>query len=219
MTGVKAKLKVVLQADDTVVAESEDAGLWQRVLMAINKGAGDLGALDHVSLVESVEKRTIASHASPGESPDAGGDEAVARFAKLLGLDVATVVGACAPSQTSPYLTLDMHCWNSLKDQTPSRGPGSVSPLAIAATLLALWMQAAKLGNVSQGEAQKVLSTINLRDANPTRSIRGADWLQARSGGVIVVNPARIKRAIALARAFCAQDWRSDTGWKGSVAE
>lgn len=219
MTGVKAKLKVVLQADETVVAESGDAGLWQRVLMAINKGADDPGALDHVLPIGSVEKKTTVSHLSQGGSPDAGGDEAVARFAKLLGLDVATVVGACAPAQTSPYLTLDMHCWNSLKDQTPPRGPGSVSPLAIAATLLALWMQAAKLGNVSQGEAQKVLSTINLRDANPTRSIRGADWLQARSGGVIVVNPARIKRAIALARAFCAQDWRSDTGWKGSVAE
>jgi hypothetical protein len=87
----------------------------------------------------------------------------------------------------------------------------------MAATLLTLWMQTAKLGNTTQAEAQKVLGTINLRDANAQRSIQTADWLQARTGGVIVVNPARIKKALAIARAFCMQDWKTDLAWKGVI--
>lgn len=35
---LKAKLTVALKANDVVVAELEDPGLWQRVLAAINVG-------------------------------------------------------------------------------------------------------------------------------------------------------------------------------------
>lgn len=34
----KAELKVILKADDTVVAESVDPSLWQNILVAINNG-------------------------------------------------------------------------------------------------------------------------------------------------------------------------------------
>jgi hypothetical protein len=91
--------------------------------------------------------------------------------------------------------------------------------MAVAATLLSLWKQSAKLGNATQAEAQKVLETINLNDKNPTRSVAGAEWLKALGGGSVVVNPARSKRAVAIARAFCQQDWQSDMTWKGGAAE
>lgn len=218
MTGVKATLKVILQANDTIVAESEDPALWQEVLLAINK-VGDetnLSSLDTKG--EGAQRGTVGeSHSTELHRGHGGAD--VGQFARLLGIDAASVQGACSPSRVSPYLTLDMHCWNAMKDQTPPRGPGSLSPIAISATLLALWMQTAKLGNATQAEAQKVLGTINLRDANAARSIQGAEWLQARSGGVIVVNPARIKRAVAIAKAFCSQDWKTDLSWKGSGTE
>ena len=38
MASVKATLTVCLKANDVVVAELEDPGLWQRVLAAINMG-------------------------------------------------------------------------------------------------------------------------------------------------------------------------------------
>lgn len=220
MSGVKAKLKVVLQADETVVAESEDAGLWQRVLLAINNkgaGGGDPSLLDDADASTPSARRPDPRRT--GDLPTAGNGDDVARFARAVGISADTIEGACAPSRTSPYLTLDMHCWNAMKEQTPPRGPGSISPIAAAATLLSLWMQTAKLGAATQAEAQKVLGTINLRDANAARSIQAAEWLQGRAGGVIVLNPARAKRAVAVARAFCSQDWKSDLTWKGGSAE
>lgn len=203
MSGVKATLKVVLQANDTVVAESEDAALWQRVLLAINKGnLGESGAL---ALEEGIPP--IRKQGPTRTHLDSSADDEVSRFAEVLGISSETLVGACAPAKESPYLTLDMHCWNTLKEQTPPRGQGSVSPMALAGTLLALWMQTARLGNATQAEAQKVLGTINLRDSNAVRSIKSTEWLQGRAGGVIVVNPAKSKKAVAVARAFCEQDW------------
>jgi hypothetical protein len=217
----KEELKVVLQADETVVAESDDAALWQRVLLAIN--SGDIASL----APPPAPTKTAGSRGIEGSSvqtsqfdaiPD-GVDEAVVRFAKNINASVEQVLGACSPSRESPYLTLDMHCWNSFKDETPARGPGSVGPMAMAATLLALWAQASKFGNATQAEAQKVLATINLRDPNAARAVAGTEWLQGRPGGVVVVNPARIRRAAALVRAFCQQDWKSDMTWKGGTAE
>jgi len=43
MASVKASLIITLKANDVVVAELEDAALWQRILAAIN--VGDSGAL------------------------------------------------------------------------------------------------------------------------------------------------------------------------------
>jgi hypothetical protein len=219
MSGVKAKLKVVLQADDTVVAESDDPALWQRVLVAINSGDID-GLVQAPAKADGSRQGEVSNQrvSQLGTLPE-GVDEAVARFAKSIGVSIEQVLGACSPSRESPYLTLDMHCWNTFKDETPPRGPGSIGPMALAATLLALWAQVSKFGSATQAEAQKVLGTINLRDPNASRAIAGTEWLQVRPGGVVVVNPARIRRASALARAFCQQDWRTDLTWKGSAAE
>jgi hypothetical protein len=213
MSGVKAKLKVVLQADETIVAESDDAALWQRILLAINGGAGRSDPLAGAPGAEAGDSDAAKVHKA--DENFGGESQELQRFAKWLGIAPSILQGACAPAKVSPYLTLDMHCWNAMKEQTPSRGIGSMSPMAIAGTLMALWMQSAKLGNATQAEGQKILATIGTRDSNPVRSIQSSDWLQGRAGGVIVINPARSKRAVAIARAFCSQDWRSDLAWKG----
>jgi hypothetical protein len=215
MSGVKAKLKVVLQADDTVVAESEDAGLWQRILLAINKGDGILDVAAQVNTPAAPASDNNRQQSNPAPY----GDDEMSKLARAIGTSTDNIQGACAPSKEAPYLTLDMHCWNTMKEQTPARGPGSVAPLAVAATLLALWKQAAKLTPPTQAECQKVLATINLRDTNAGRSVQASDWLQSRAGGVIVLNPARHKRAVSIAKAFCSQDWRSDQTWRGSQSE
>jgi hypothetical protein len=186
---VKAALRLVLMADETVVAESEDAGLWQKVLVAVNGG------------------QTAATLAgSQPEAPGLDGDVSVVQFAQELGVEVAQLRGACDPRIDPPYLTLDTRSWAALKKNTPKRGRGAVSPMALAATMLALWFRAAKLGTPTQAQAKVVLDALGATDKNPSRAIKLSDWLQARPGGVVAINPAQITRATQVARAFCLKE-------------
>jgi hypothetical protein len=98
-----------------------------------------------------------------------------------------------------------------MKKQLGKRGPTAVSAIVAAATLLGLWFQKAELGNPTQAQAQGVLGTINITDKNASRSIQNTSWLQGRSGGQIVLNPAEISRAVRLAKCFCTKDWAT---WK-----
>jgi hypothetical protein len=218
MENIKASLKVVLQANETIVAESSDAALWQRVFAAIT-------SLEQGTTVTQAAFSNTASKASNLLSPLPDdsisdtvntSDEFIRKFALALGLDTSTVIGACSPSTEPPYLTLDRHCWSTLKEKTPQRGGGSLSPMAMAATLLAIWAHHAKLGQIKQGDGQQVLATIDIRDNNALRSIKSADWLQSRSGGVIVINPAKMKKAVAVAKAFCSQEWSINPVFPGA---
>jgi len=98
-----------------------------------------------------------------------------------------------------------------MKKQLAKRGPFAISPVVAVATLLGLWFHKAGLGNPTQAQAHAVLGTINVTDKNASRSIQNTSWLQGRSGGQIVLNPAEISRAVRLAKCFCLKDW---TEWK-----
>jgi hypothetical protein len=199
---VKAKLTIILQADDTVVAETEDAALWQRVLQAINQGGK-----------HNLTENLVAPEFESGETPKAdlpGGGNAVDNLANELGIVREVLEGAAAPNMAEPYMHLDMHCWEAMKNQTPARGPSAYSPIAIAATLLTLWFRSAGLGNPTQAQAQAVLGTINLQDRNPGRGIQRSEWLQTRPGGMIVLNPAQASKALALAKSFCTKSWKTE---------
>ena len=197
---IKAKLRVVLHADDTIVAETDNAALWQKILLAINNGTSntELGGVPELDFGTNDQP----SRAQIGD--------AVEKFAKEMGLPRAEVEGACAPSTLEPYLHLDIHCWEAMKKQTAERGPTAFSAMAISSTLLALWFRAAGLGAPTQAQAQAVLATISVRDQNPSRGIERSDWLQSRQGGVVQINPANISRALALARSFCSKKWAKD---------
>lgn len=140
---------------------------------------------------------------APGDGLES--DVAVARFAQDIGVSVRDIKGACDPRTDVPYLTLDPRYWEALKRNTPARGRGAISPMALAATLIALWFRAAKLGTPTQAQAKAVLDTMDQEDKNPSRAIKISDWLQQKPGGGIALNPARITRAVQLARAFCLQ--------------
>ena len=212
MSQLKARLTVVLKADDVIVAEAENALLWQRVLKAINSGNTDL--------FEDAAKPTSPPVTDfpqpPAESPqtEVNSDiakSAVGKFSLQLGLQSNVVIGACDPNTTEPYLQLDMHNWSAVKTQLPERGLSALSPVVVAATLLGLWFRAANLGNPTQAQAQKVLATINVQDKNPSRGIKSAPWLQARPGGQVLINAAQVEKAILLAKCFCSKDWKP---WK-----
>jgi hypothetical protein len=196
---VKAKLVVVLKANDVVVAEAEDPALWQRVLAAINAGhraVASLGSLD-----ESL------SDPPPNDGSD---NSLVIKLAGQLGLTVEPVVAALDPKTASPYLTLSEHCWEAMKKKVPATGPTAMSPIVVAATLLACWFRVAGLGNPTQAQAQQVLGTINLGDGNPSRGIKRASWLQRRGGGQVALNPAEISRAMKVTAFFCSKQWEAE---------
>ena len=189
----KAKLKIILKANDTTVAESDDAVLWGKVLARINNPSKESGETTIVEEHEFVEER-------------AGG--AIGRFAQRLGITEAIVKGALDPSAEEPYLHLNTHCWEAMKKGTPKRGPESISPTGMASTLLALWLRDSGLNiQATQALAARVLETVGALDKNPSRGIKNTKWLQARAGGVVIINPAEISAAIAIAKAFCTKKW------------
>ncbi|QDW67677.1 hypothetical protein [Luteimonas granuli] len=206
---LKARMSVVLRANEVVVAEVEDAALWNAVFAAINSGSSSLlqaapvspvlaGPAAGGSVVETMARNTPVA-------------EPINKFAKELSVDLDVLIGACDPTPNDPYLRLDPHHWEKMRKELPARGVKALPPIVVAATILCLWSRHAALGSVTQAQAQSVLAAINSRDNNPTRGIAGASWLQARPGGQIVLNPSQISRAITIAKGFCEQDW---SAWK-----
>jgi len=210
MSSVKASLTVTLKADDVVVAEVEDPALWQQVLTAINSGSSKFAGQDQ-PLILPANNSAFDNSASAMS----GNGAFIGQFATQLGVEVPVVVGACAPTVDGTFMHLDPHCWEVMKRQLPARGILAVAPLAVPATLLALWFAKANLGIPTQAQAKTVLGTISVNDPNASRSIENTVWLQRRSGGQIVINPAQISQAVKLAKCFCSKDWSS---WKGTQA-
>lgn len=203
---LKARMSVVLKANEVIVAEVDDAGLWNAVFAAISSGSSTIASSVQQklplspadSVVETIVRNTPVT-------------EPINKFARELDIDLDLLVGACDPTPTEPYLHLDLHHWEKMKKELPARGPKAMAPIVLAATILCLWSRHAALGGVTQAQAQNVLGVINSRDNNASRGILGAEWLQARSGGQIVLNPSQISKAICVAKAFCSQDW---SAWK-----
>lgn len=195
---VKAKLKMRLYAGDVLVAESEDAALWQRVLAAITAGKSEIPEKEGNG-VGGPAVGGMVEHAAPASDPK------IAKLAELLDVSAAVVIGACGPSISLPYIHLESRYWESFKKSLPGRGPGSVSPIQLALTLLGLWFDIAGLGQPSQSDANAVLEGIHIKDKNASRSVKNCDWLVSRGNGV-VINPAEISRAIEIARAYCIRE-------------
>jgi hypothetical protein len=198
-TAVKADLIVILKANDVVVAEVKDAALWQQVLAVINGDKADLG--DAPVTTPPGKGSQIAGAAQGKEGTP------LELLAQQLGIDPALIQGACSPSMDAPHMHLDPHCWEDMKRQLPLRGAGTIAPIVLAATLLALWFQKTGLGSPTQAQAKAVLGTIGISDPNASRSIQNASWLQSRAGGQVLLNPAEISKAVKLAKGFCSKDW------------
>lgn len=187
---VRADLKVILQANEVVVAESDDQQLWQKVLAAINAGTVVVG--------------------KPGTESDIGSDAIddtdsnipISKFAKQLGITTEDAIGSCDPSLEPPYIHLDKHHWESLKKNTPKRGPNAVSATALTMTLLVLWKEIAGLEGPTMKEAKDVRETIGADDKSPARSVRNCEWLQDRNSR-IRLNPSQTSKAISITKAYC----------------
>ncbi len=195
----KANLRLILQADDKVVAESDDPRLWQLVLARLYgkpTEQGDQPCRDDVGNVSD----------APADSPPALSAQPTAAFARLIAVSPEEVAGAFRPRIELPFLTLDPHSWEAYRRQMPPRGPHAVGPAAIAGTLLALWGKAANLPDFSISDVVAVLRASGARDNFPRRTVKNCKWLQV-DGAKVLVNPARISHAKCVAKAFCKSDW------------
>ncbi len=190
---VKAKLQVVLKADDLVVAESEDEALWRAAFDAIIAGR---------PLANSPAQSAPLVPTATGPAPAGSRVEVLA---SELGLDVSIVDGACGPFFEAPYIHLNPHNFEALKKNTPQRGSGSIPATILAATLLALWFRAADLGQVKVDHIHDVLRTLGLADKNAPRALKNCPWFTMRGESIVVLNPAEITRAVAVARAYCTK--------------
>lgn len=191
---IKAKLKIVLKANDIDIAESSDPILWQRVLAAISTPKES---------TTGVNLGDISQNDTSDLSPPMG---ALAKLAKEIGVTIDILKGSCGPTDSAPFIHLDKHHWEAMKKATPARGSKAISPIALGSTLLILWKEQAELGNSTIKEAQKVLGTVGITDAHSDRSLNNCEWLQMR-GKNIIINPAQTSKAIELAKAYCTKEW------------
>lgn len=199
MANKTAKLTVILKADSTTVAESEDPILWQKVLSLIH------GENTNKSNLEN--KHSDPKGAKREDEVKYEDYSPLNLFCTKVEVTDSVLKGALDPLADPPYLHLDRHCWEAMKKQTPQRGKGAISPAALSATLLCLWFNEIGLGNPTQSQALAVLKTIGIIDKNASRGIKLTPWLQSRQGGIVVVNPSQISKAYAIVRSFCTKDW------------
>jgi hypothetical protein len=186
----KPDLIVKLFAGDTVVDESTDPALWQRVLSEIRGIGGAPAPQKEDDRVEEV---------SPNATP------AIRDFAKAISVTVEEIVGALGPTAEPPFIHLNSHDWEALKKNTPHRGPGSVPSAVLAATALVLWQKYGNAPDVTLQAVRATLGTIDLDDPNAARSISNCEWLQSK-GSRIVLNPSRSSAATRLLKAYCRRE-------------
>jgi len=191
---VKAKLKLILMADDVVVAESEDPDVWKTAFVGIHGGgstgggaSGDRTEHDTVEWVSEEDRLAVRA------------------FAKGLDVDVRDVLAACHPRTIAPYTFLSKECWEAFKRNTPERGRNAVSNAVLAATLLLLWAERIHLERVSLRDAYAVLRTIGARDEHASRAVENCSWLTVGFNR-IRLNPAEASKAVVVARAFCLKE-------------
>jgi hypothetical protein len=212
----KKRLRIALFANEELFCESSDPALWQAVFSAIY-GISAMPAPQSLAAPQSISgNQPVTQGFSGGSAPsraNPSGAPGLEGFASELGVEVAVLQGACDPTETEPFLQLDHDSWESFKTQLGDRGKHAVSPIVVAVTLLGLWLKQLGLGSASIAQAQKVLATIGVRDANAGRGISRADWLQSRPGGQVIIHPAKGSRARLFAACFCNNDW---TPWKNN---
>ncbi|MCK5586756.1 hypothetical protein KAJ02_11860 [Candidatus Bipolaricaulota bacterium] len=200
---IKATLRLILTADDVVVAESDDARIWQAAFQAIQ------GANVEQVLGTSAPDQDAGIDWVPEEER-----AAILSLASDLGIEPQALLSACHPRMIAPYIFLNKRYWEAFKHQTAERGRTAVSNAVLAISLLLLWGEKINLERVALRDGMAVLKTISARDEHASRAVENCPWLQ-KTMGKIVLNPEKVSRAIAVARAFCTQsapEWSEEEG-------
>lgn len=195
----KAHLKLILMADDVVVAETDDADIWRIAFQAIHGDGSSMG-------LERTREAELAEWVPENERV------AIRSLARDIGVDVRDLLSACHPRSVPPYIFLSRHHWEAFKRNTPERGRTAVSNAVLALTLLSLWAEKINTERITLRDGMAVLRAISARDEHARRAAENCPWLQF-SVGRVVLNPDRLSKAIAVAYAFCTMQepkWEDD---------
>jgi hypothetical protein len=207
---IKASLKVILMANDVVVAESEDPTIWQSVFTSITQG----GVIQSPSTQVQNEAQSTFSNtvAAPQEnapqsavSSDNSSGSPLNNLANELGISEDLIQAALSPEVEAPYFHLDHHCWEAYMKSNPSRGNKAIPPVALIATLLAGWFKHIKKEGLTTKECHNVLKQVHFTANNVNRSLRNSKWLQLKNNN-IVINPVETSKALDVFRAFCQKN-------------
>ncbi|MFW5804293.1 MAG: hypothetical protein ACOCWG_03570 [bacterium] len=185
---VKANLKIILKADDTIVAESDDPILWQKILISINSNNDQI---EEFSDTNNKESKELYSN-----------DDLIKSFANYLEIPIENVNAAISPTIEAPYIHIDKHYWEAIKKSLPARGATAIADVVIAGTILLVWKEYSKLGDTLTKDVTKILSDLNITAKNPTRSFQNSEWLQLRNNKLFI-NPVETSKAKNFVKSFC----------------
>jgi hypothetical protein len=193
----KPDLTVKLFAGDTLVDQSTDVALWQRVLSEIR------------GLILSPP----ATDSLPDQSRIEGQDSSLAirAFAKSLSVTLEEILGSLDPTAEAPFIHLNSHDWEALRRNTPLKGPGAISSSVLAATALVLWQKHSAIGEITLQTVRATMNTIDLDDKNAARSIANCEWLQTKANR-IALNPSRASAAVRLVKSYCRREPLAEAG-------
>ena len=131
--------------------------------------------------------------------------DVVDRWAVLVGVNTDLLQAACSPTLEPPYLVLDREAWTAWRGNVARRGPGAVSDVVLAATLLVQWLEAAARRPPMAADAVAVLEGLGMRPNNVARSLRNGRWIEVRRSGELCIEPVGASLAQEAVRAFCTR--------------
>lgn len=158
----------------------------------------------HESNNKKSEARPAKTNRSMTSPPGSDIEGAKAKLADESSLQPEEIEAALQPQADKPYLSLDSRIWGDFKRVVPSRGRGGIARAALAATLLALWKDAADVdsGWVSKEDVNPLFLSFDNKDKNLDRSLENCDWLNVR-GDRVRIKPTDYNSAYAVLRGYC----------------
>lgn len=158
----------------------------------------------HVPFRTGTKKRHPREEQAMRTDEDGKSHSPLVELADEIGVEVKDIRGAFDPSTEPPYLHIDKYFWAALKKNTPKTGPNAIPATTLAATLLALWLDKAGLGDVTLERVSEAAEASDLSGKQAERSINNCEWLQLR-GNRVMINPAEVEQATAVVKAFCTK--------------
>lgn len=201
-----AKLKIILKADETIVAEIENPVLWQKILSIVSapEKENEASAEQGLEVPKPKESKAFEDLGQGGD-----GSDPISSLAVKAQISIAELKAALSPTTKEPYMHIDKRSWAAAKKDTPQRGPGSINSTSLFSTCLCLWFEEAKLGTVKQATVLDMMKKSGISDPNASRNLATAKWVQSRGKEGIFLNPVEIEESYKLFRMFCKKDWKT----------
>lgn len=196
----KAKLTIKLYADDKLIAEIENAALWNRILsydvdepITLTQ-QGDTAGYMQVSENASADESELVGVVSIEKSLSA-------KIASDAGVSEDQVEGALSPECEDPFITIEHKNWSLYKKSLPAKGPKAYPDVVIAATLILICLRSTGTKEVSKKTVSRVVNEMGGNIKNAHRSYVNCEWIKVDSEK-LKLNPSKFNEALDVFVAF-----------------